>query len=113
MSDHTNKKIADAMASIDGMTPAEPKPFLLTRVNAAIRRNASADRTVWGSIAAVIKKPVVAFAALAVVVFVNAVAISSNSTASGKQGVAARSASTKYDFAVNVGSIYDTENMEP
>lgn len=112
MNDHTNKKIEDAMASIDGITPAEPKPFLLTRLNAAIRKSATADRTVWGSIAAVIKKPVVAFAALAVVVFVNAVAISNNS-ASGKQGVTARSTNTKYDFAVNVGSIYDTENTEP
>jgi hypothetical protein len=112
MSDHINKKIEDAMASIDGITPAEPKPFLLTRLNATIRKNASADRTVWGSIAAVIKKPAIAVAALAVVVFVNAVAISTNSAA-GKQNVAARSTTNKYDFTISVASIYDTENTEP
>ena len=112
MSDHINKRIEDALASIDGITPAEPKPFLLTRLNAAIRKNASADRTVWGSIAAVIKKPAIAVAALAVVIFVNAVAISTNS-AVGKQSVATRTAGTKYDFTISVASIYDTENTEP
>lgn len=111
MNNHINKKIEDALASIDGITPAEPKPFLLTRLNASIRRSTVADRTVWGSIAAVIKKPLVAFAALAIVIFVNAVAISS--TGAARKATAARSANTKYDFAVNVAGIYDTENTEP
>jgi len=112
MENHIDQRIEDTMASLEGVMPAEPKPFLLTRLNAAVRRNAAADRSVWGSIAAVIKKPLVAFAALAIVVFVNAVAIS-NSKAAGRQSVAARATNAKYDFSINVGSVYDTENTEP
>lgn len=113
MNDHIKNKIEAALAGIDGISQAEPRPFLLTRVHAAISKNIAADRSVWGSIAAVIKKPAVAFAALAVLVFVNAVAISNNSALSAGQNTAARTATAKYDFAINVSGIYDIENQEP
>ena len=113
MSDQINKKIEETLASIDGISAAEPKPFLLTRVNAALQKKMNNDQSIWSNIAAVLKKPAIAFSVLILIVFTNIAVLSGNGSFLQKKNSQVLSSTTKYDFAINVSGIYDIENQEP
>ncbi len=108
-----NKKTADALNSIAGIVPAMPAPFLLTRLHAAMHRISENDATVWSKIALFLKRPAVAFTILLVLICVNIFVLNSNGFLSSKKNVVSKVNSNGYDIAINVTSIYDTENQEP
>jgi hypothetical protein len=103
-------KTVKALESLDDIQQAAPMPFLLTRINAAML-NRNIDDSIWSRIAMVIKKPAVAFCALLMLLIVNIIVIKKNDPFS--KNIAGSAAPAKYDFAINVSAVYDTENMEP
>ena len=110
MKDKINHKIGTTLQSIDGIQPAEPKPFLLTRVNALLR---SEKPTIWSAIAAYIQRPAVAICSVTALLIINIAVMKTNNYFTAKNNVTKRIASSKYDFSVNVSGIYDMENQEP
>ncbi len=109
MKDKIDLKVNAALESIDGISQAEPQPFLLTRILALQKR--AGRITVWQQIAAYIKRPVVAIPAVLFLLGLN-IAVFSMKNISFKDNAAAKSGQTKYDFAINADGIYDSENQE-
>ena len=111
MRDILNDKIDAALKSIDGLAKASPKPYLLTRINAALN-NAVAE-TVWSQIAFYLKKPLVSGLAILLLLFVNFIVIKHINNNAEKESIVKSATSQKYDFAINVSVLYDLENQEP
>lgn len=111
MSDKMNDIINSTMASIDGIEKASPKPYLFTRINAAL--NNTATETIWTKIAFYLKKPLVAAVAILLVLTVNVLAINNRKKLLEREGITKSITPPKYDFAINVSVMYDTENQEP
>ena len=102
--------IAETINSFDGAKRAEAKPFLLTRIFARMQAEPAADN-IWTKAGAFLSRPSVALAGILLIVLVNVAIIVSNSNENNNtvQQVSA----AKDEFAINVISIYDTENLEP
>ncbi len=111
MNDKINSRIDTTMQSIDGIEKASPKPFLLTRINAALADSAS--DTVWAKIAYYFKKPGVAAFVILVLILINIFVIKTSNVTTDKESVSLRIGPQKYDFAINVSVLYDIENQEP
>lgn len=99
------------MESLDGMTPADPKPFLLTRLNAALQQGE--DQGIWAVATAFLKRPAVAIVTILLLLILNIAVFSAGGFLQGKENITANSVSDKYDFSINVSGIYDSENQEP
>lgn len=99
------------MESMDSMEKASPKPFLLTRINAALNKTDTV--TIWTKIAFFLKKPMVAAVAILLVLTVNIMVINNRKKLLEREGITKSIAPQKYDFAINVSVMYDTENQEP
>ena len=104
--DHeVNKKIEDALQGLDGSHRAQPKPYLLTRINARMQQQAD---SVWDKTARFITRPVVAFAGLCSIVAINFFIVTSNShitTAKEQRG--------GDSYATSIASLYYNETTEP
>ena len=111
MKDILNDKIDFILSSIDGIAKASPKPFLLTRINACL--NNPVDETVWGRIAFFLKKPIVFGFTILLLLFINILVIKSIKNRSEIENITKTATTQKYDFAINVSVLYDTENHEP
>ncbi|MCY7292067.1 MAG: hypothetical protein LH615_07785 [Ferruginibacter sp.] len=111
MSDKINNSVERILESIDGMEQAASKPFLLTRINAAL--NNAPNKSVWYKIAFYLKKPVVAAIAIMIVLLVNIIVITKRNNLLEREIITKSIAPPKYDFAINVSVMYDTENQEP
>lgn len=112
MAHDINKRTEAAMHSIDGIMQAEPRPFLLTRINAAMQ--SSMQKNTWMEIAGFLKRPAVAITTGAVVLLLNAFAFKTELSSHSKDAVAKNLRAAKYDFTnINVSGIYDTEIQEP
>jgi anti-sigma-K factor RskA len=108
MTDKISNKVNTALDSFDGILQAEPKPFLLTRIHAALSRET--PQSIWQQAAGFIKKPAVAACSIVLLLALNIALFSARNSAAKNDSVAGRIASSKYDFSINVAGIYDTEN---
>ncbi len=108
-----NNKIENILNSIDGIEKANPQPFLLTRVTARINAANAAPENIWYKIAFYIKKPLVAFSAIMLLVLINIFVIKSIKHRSDLENLAKNTNNQRYDFAINVSVMYDIENQEP
>ena len=66
-----NKKIDDAMQSMDNINRATPRPFLFTRLEARMQN----EKNIWGRLSSFVARPVVAFACICFVLILNAMVI--------------------------------------
>ncbi|MFZ1528128.1 MAG: hypothetical protein WAT19_05215 [Ferruginibacter sp.] len=103
------QKIDETLQSLDGIQRAEPAPYLLTRINSALANRQ--PETNWSKIAAFISRPVVAFALMLILVLVNGLIISVNN--SEAESSMATNSNSMYEYAANVTSNYDLENVQP
>lgn len=104
--------VEETFSSLDGVKRAEAKPFLLTRVLARMQADEAGADNIWTKAGAFLSRPGVALAGLLLIVLMNAAIILSN--VNGKRNNTVQSlSSAKDEFAINVISIYDTENLEP
>lgn len=104
--------VEETISSLDGTRRAEAKPFLLTRVLARVQATDAGTDNIWTKAGAFLSRPSIALAGLLFIILVNAVIIISNVNDDRNNTVQQLSAA-KDEFAINVISIYDTENMEP
>ena len=105
-----NKLIEEALNSVDNISRAEAKPYLLTRINARMRKG---TESAWEKAGWFIGRPAVAFTGLCLVLLINVMVIVINNT-SDTTTVAEQSVQTQTDeFSYTVATIYDNENTQP
>lgn len=108
-SDHINKLIEETINSFDGASKAAPRPFLLTRVLAKLNREPEV-KNMWSRAVTFMSRPAIALTAALLIIALNTTIIIRNTRT---ENVAANVNSSKDEYAINVISIYDTENQEP
>ncbi len=108
--DHINKLIEDALNSVDDIQRAEPKPFLLTRINARMNNGTA---SIWEKAGWFITRPAVAFTGLCLIIFINIMVMMKTghlNTSNAADQVAVNSTD---EFSSTVATIYDIENTQP
>lgn len=105
------KLVDNTIGSFDAAKRAEPKPFLFTRVMAAINNQSSMQNT-WTRCAAFISKPGIAISGLLLIMLVNITIVLISKNNNEKPGFVQNSINNKDEFAINAGAIYDIENPE-
>lgn len=65
------KKVDDAMNSLDGIQSASPAPYFFTRLTARLERN---EKNIWESFAAFISRPTIAFSTICLILLLNTMA---------------------------------------
>ena len=104
-----NKLIEDTLNSVDDVRRAEPKPFLLTRINARMSRG----ETAWEKAGWFIGRPVVAFTGLCMILLINAMVIMFNKTSNAAAATEQVAQTGADEFSYTVVTIYDNENPQP
>ena len=105
-----NKLIEEALNSVDNISRAEAKPYLLTRINARMRKG---TESTWEKAGWFIGRPAVAFTGLCLVLLINVMVIVINNS-SDTTTIAEQSVQTQTDeFSYTVATIYDNENTQP
>jgi hypothetical protein len=102
------KKIDEVLASVDGIGPATPNPFFYTRLEARILRN---RYNYWEKVSRAVSRPVVAVAALALVLVLNAAVVVQGVNAVDNVPDLSEMASTE-DLRSSA-TFYDIENNQP
>ncbi len=105
------KMVEETIQSIDGINKAVPKPYLLTRLNARMQQ--SMLQNGWTKLGSFLSRPVIALAGILLLLAINVAIISSNTTIPDRSLAEQTGSELKDEFAINVVSIYDTENQEP
>jgi hypothetical protein len=105
-----SKLIEDALNSVDDVRRAEPKPFLLTRINA--RMNKSAE-TAWEKASWFIGRPAVAFTGLCMILLINVMVIIFNNSSGSTVLTESVAQNPADEFSYTVATIDDTENPQP
>ncbi len=106
------RKIEDALGSLDGIQPAEPAPFFYTRLMARIERK---EKNVWETWSRVISRPAVALSTLVLVLFFNALVLfqgSTTYTTTIQQSPDYRELSMADEYH-QVTAFFDNENFQP
>jgi hypothetical protein len=98
--DNIEKKVDNALSSIDGIQRATPAPFFFTRLQARLQEQLS----IWEKISLTINRPAVAFATIAFVLVLNAFAFLKQSESSPVQSMSntelnEQDINSAYDFA--------------
>ncbi len=107
--EHFNQWVDEALNSFDGAQRAQPRPYLLTRLNAKMQKT---EDSVWDNALRFLSRPVVAMACVLVLVTVNTVVFTFNSTANNT--VAADEQFTVADdYSSVIATLNDIENLEP
>ena len=52
------KRVEEALNSLDGIKRASPQPWLFSRIKARLSREEAEERTVWGTVGSFLSKPV-------------------------------------------------------
>jgi hypothetical protein len=103
--ENINKMIEEALSSVDDAQRAEPRPFLLTRINARMNKGAE---SVWEKASWFISRPAVAFTGLCMIVLLNVAVVMFNSAS---DAAAEPTAQTQADeFSYTAATIYDIDN---
>ena len=108
--EHINKQVEEALNSVNDVTRAVAKPYLLTRIHARMNKE---KESFWEKAGWFIGRPAVAFTGLFMVILFNAVVIMSNKS-TDSVNTSEQTAQTQTDeFSYTVATIYDTENTQP
>ena len=86
-------QVEEALNSVDGIQKASPKPYLLTRINARLNRQA---KTNWEKAAVFISRPAVMIAGVCLVLAIN-ISVVLLSTSTSNSTIAERSANVGAD----------------
>ncbi len=108
--EHINKLIEDALNSVDDIQRAEPRPFLLTRINAKMKNETA---SVWERAGWFITRPAVAFTGLCLIVLINVMVMMNNNSVSTINAAEQVAQNSTDEFSSTVATIYDIENTQP
>lgn len=105
---HINQKVESTMQSLDTIQRAEPAPFLLTRLNAAMAKK-PAQEPVWAKIGFWLSRPAVSVTIVLAFLLLNMLGIfmkqnNSNDLADTQNA---------YEYIANVSSNYEIVNITP
>lgn len=64
------KRLEEALNSLDGIRRAEPKPWLFSRVKARLTQE---EKTPWGTMSSFLARPIIAIAGLCFILILNGV----------------------------------------
>ena len=103
-----NQLIDEALNSADHIKRASPMPFLQTRLNARFDKM---NETNWEKAGWFIGRPSIAIAGLALLIFINGIAVVLNRTDTASVATEQSAQDASDDFAYSVTTIY--ENIEP
>jgi len=105
------EKVERALHSMDVHQRATPAPYLATRINAAL--SAGKQPGLWDKFYAIITRPAVAMACIAIVLLLNIMIITFNdNTEAVRFQTDSRSDWQSYSISATSAS-YDVENIEP
>ena len=105
-----NKLIEEVLSSVDDVQRAEPRPYLLTRINARMSRRAE---SAWEKAGWFVTRPAVAFTGLCMILLVNTIVIISNKSSTPAVTTELAAQNTTDEFSYTVASIYDNDNNTP
>lgn len=108
MQENHNKKVEDAMRSLDGLKQASPDPFFFTRLEASMQR----ERGAWDKISSFVAKPIIAFACICLVIMINAVVIFST-TDSLNTNSQSNELATVDEYTQISSTLYEFVNTNP
>jgi hypothetical protein len=108
--DHINKLIEDALNSVDDIRRAEPKPFLLTRINARMNNGTA---SIWEKAGWFITRPAVAFTGLCFIILINVLVMVKTGSLNTNNTVDQVAVNSADEFSLTVATIYDFENVQP
>lgn len=74
MPNNFNKKIEDALSSLDGIKKASPSPYFFTRLEARMQK----EKSIWEEVSSFVAKPFVAIACISLLIIINASVIISS-----------------------------------
>ena len=99
-------QVEEALNSVDGIQKASPKPYLLTRINARLNRQA---KTNWEKAAVFISRPAVMIAGVCLVLAIN-ISVVLLSTSTSNSTIAERSANVGADEEETATSFATIDN---
>lgn len=105
--DKIHELIEEALNSMDNAERAEPRPFLLTRINARMARGAE---SVWEKAGRFIARPAVAFTGLCLIVLLNVIVVMYNKTSDAATVSEQTVQSQADEFSYTAATIYDNDN---
>ena len=91
--EHIDREVEKTLGSLDGISRAHANPYLFTRIKARMQPN-----SIWEQFVA---RPVVAFAALVLVILINAFVLfnSGSNTTTEQEGIAINDIADEYNLA--------------
>lgn len=104
-----NKLVDEALDSVNDISRAVARPYLLTRINARINKG---SETVWDKAGWLIGRPAVAFTGLCIVLFINAMVFVFNSPSATVTATDQVAQSPADEFSYTVSTIYDFDNAQ-
>ena len=107
------KRVEEALNSLDGIKRATPQPWLFSRVKARLSREEAEERTVWGTIGSFLSRPVVAVAGVCLILLFNGVLLFNQQSQSSSNGIAIQNEMQPSDSEsfVASNSSFDFENL--
>ena len=108
--EHISKLIEEALSSVDDVKRAAPKPFLLTRINARMRKE---TESAWEKTGWFIARPAVAFTGICIILLINVMAVIFNKTSLPVTATEQVAQTQADEFSYTVATIYDFENTQP
>lgn len=101
------RRIDEALASVDNIAKAEPKPFFFTRLEARLMRE---ELGVWGRVGKMLTRPVIALASVSLVIMLNTFVVVKGFSVSEREPEKTDVASME---DLHSTSFYDIENFQP
>lgn len=105
------KRVQEALDSLDGIQRAEPQPFFYTRLMGRLQRD---QKTIWETIGSFLAKPAVALAGLAFILLLNVFIVSQRN--SDTNPVSPMSIvdeiRTDNDYVIASSSSFEYENID-
>ena len=99
--ENLNKMIEEALSSVDDAQRAEPRPFLLTRINVRMYKG---TESFWEKAGWFISRPAVAFTGLCMIVLLNLLVVMFNKAPDSAVQTEAD------EFSYTATTIYDIDN---
>ena len=109
MQKNFDKRIDDALSSLDGIKKASPGPFFFTRLEARMQR----EKGVWERISSFVAKPLVAFASICLIIMINAAVIFSSAKSDKTDAAQNNELATVDEYSQVSSTFYEFVNTKP
>ena len=104
-----NRKIEDALSSLDGIKKASPNPFFFTRLEARMQKK----KNVWDEVSSFVSRPVIVFAGILLILLINATVIFTSSNVPAVSEKQNNELATVDEYSQVSSSFYEFVNTKP